>query len=72
LGYSEAYDEVVSHRRSNRGDNFRRKPDPLLEIRAAVAIVAYVGLRPQELVQQISMRRMDFDAAEANLLRQQR
>ncbi len=41
-------------------------------VRPAVAVVADIGAVPQELVEEITVRRVDLDARRADLLRDQR
>jgi hypothetical protein len=51
------------HRRAHGIDHFQRIAHALVE-RSAVGIVAPVGQRRKELVQQVAVRRMQFDGIE--------
>ncbi len=50
----------------NFGDDFRREASPRQHI-SAVLVAAFIGRPPEELIEQIAVRAMDFDAIEAQL-----
>jgi hypothetical protein len=53
--------------RSNRAENVAQHPDALLE-RSAEFVGASIGVRREELPQQVSMRGVDLDSIEAGAL----
>ncbi len=59
---------LAGPRRAHRVEHLQRKPDPVLE-GAAVGIVAAIGDRRQELVQQVAMRHVQLDGVDADPLR---
>src|SRR5258705_6119387 len=72
LADPEQYRKIRSDRLSHRLDDISGKPGPAGQVLSSIGILAAIGTLPEELIDQIAVRAMQFDGIESQALRGKR
>src|SRR5258705_11114518 len=68
LADPEQYRKIRSDRLSHRLDDISGKPGPAGQVLSSIGIIAAIGTLPEELIDQIAVRAMQFDGIESQAL----